>query len=272
MRVPARVAILAMLPVLVWTAVAAQETREVFQGPAAEEFLLRARFTRIVDINIGVTAPQKVTLQRDGVTRMALFKTIDVQKTGATPLADGTFEVAFQDSWRTEVAAYEVDKTIGLGMVPATVRRTIRSKDGSLQWWVESMMPEAQRVRESVRPPDAEAWNNVMYKMRLFDRLIYNTDRHLNNVLVTSDFDLRLIDHSRSFRPFDEVQTFDGLTKFSRSLLEGMTRLEFADLKKRLGRYLSDRQIRALLARRDQILAHVAERVAAEGEAAVLYD
>ena len=41
---------------------------------------------------------------------------------------------------------------------------------------------------------------------------------------------------------------------------------------KRLRGLLSDAQIRSLLARRDQLLAHVAERVAKEGEAAVLYD
>ena len=34
-----------------------------------------------------------------------------------------------------------------------------------------------------------------MFKVRLFDNLIYNVDRHLNNILITKDFEIRLIDH-----------------------------------------------------------------------------
>ncbi len=250
----------------------AQETREVYQGEAAETFLKKARVARVTDIPVGVTQPQKVTLEMDGVTRMAAFKIVDIDKPGATPLSDGTFEVAFQDSWRTEIAAYEVDKIIGLGMVPSTVERTIRGKTGSLQWWVESMMPEAERVKQGLRAPDLDQWNKTVYKMRLFDRLIYNVDRHMNNILVTADFDLRLIDHSRAFRPFDTLKDTEGLSMFSRSLLAGLERLEFDDLRQRLRKYLRDGQIRSMLKRRDAILAHVQERIAKEGEAAVLYD
>ena len=180
--------------------------------------------------------------------------------------------MAFQDSWRTELAAYEIDKLIGLGMVPATVERSIRGKLGSLQWWVESMMPEAERRAKGLSAPDMDRWNKTVYKMRLFDELIYNVDRHLNNILVTDDFDLRLIDHSRAFRPFDELRTPEELTMFSRQLLAGLETLEFDALKKQLRKYLRDGQIRAMLKRRDAILALVKERVAREGEAAVLYD
>jgi len=250
----------------------AQETKDVFQGEAAEVFLRKARISRITEVPDGVTQPRKVTLELDDVTRQAVFKNIDVDKPGATQMSNGTFEVAFQDSWRTEIAAYEIDKTIGLGMVPATVERSIRGKLGSLQWWVESMMPEAARIEQGVRPPDLDTWNKTVYKMRLFDRLIYNVDRHMNNILVTEDFDLRLIDHSRAFRPFDDLKDPEDLTMFSRQLLAGLERLEFDDLKRRLKKYLRDGQIRSMLKRRDAILALVKERVAKEGEAAVLYD
>jgi hypothetical protein len=272
MRSTARKLFVLALLLTAWPLAGAQETKDVFQGDAAEQFLKKARIMRVTDIPVGVTQPQKVTLQQDGVTRMAAFKIIDVDKPGATQMADGTVAVAFQDTWRTEIAAYEIDKIIGLGMVPATVERAIRGKVGSLQWWVESMMPEAERVKQGVAPPDVEEWNHTNYKMRLFDRLIYNVDRHLNNILVTSDFDLRLIDHSRSFRPFDDLREPEGLTKFSRSLLAGIERLEFEDLKKRVGRHLRDGQIRAMLKRRDLILQLAKARVDALGEAAVLYD
>jgi len=270
-RSPARI-VTTLVVAAASTLLFAQETKDVYQGEAAETFLRKARVTRMTEAPIGVTQPLEVTLELDGVTHKAVFKDIDIDKPGATQMSNGTFEVAFQDSWRTEVAAYEIDTIIGLGMVPATVERRIKGKVGSIQWWVESMMSEAKRLEQGVHAPDIDAWNKKIYKMRLFDKLIYNVDRHMNNILVTADFDLRLIDHSRAFRPFDDLKDPDDLTMFSRQLLSGLEKLEFNDLKSRLKKYLRDGQIRSMLKRRDAILALVKERVAKEGEAAVLYD
>jgi hypothetical protein len=249
----------------------ARETKSVYQGEAAEQFLKKARITRVSDIPKGVTQPQRVTLELDGVTRTATFKSIDLDKPGATQMADGTTSLSFQDTWRTEIAAYEVDKIIGLGLVPATVERSIRGQVGSLQWWVQSKMSEAERITQAIRPTDLDTFSKAMHTMRLFDELIYNVDRHMNNVLVTEDFDLRLIDHSRAFRPFEELRRPESLARFSRALLAGMEKLEFNDLKRRLNRYLRDGQIEAMLTRRDAIFALVKARVARDGEDAVLY-
>lgn len=265
-----RLVYLLAISLLAWNGLLAQETAEVFQGEAVEQFLLRARMTAIREIGQGVTLPRRATLELEGVTHFAAFKTIDESKTGFTPLQRGG-EINFQDSWRTEIPAYEVDRIIGLGMVPATVERELVGKRGSLQFWVESMMPEAERVKKGVRVPDAEAWNRLSFKVRLFDNLIYNTDRHLNNILVTKDFQVRLIDHSRSFRPFDTLQQPKDLTRFSRSLLEGIQKLEEKDLTARVGRHLTRYQIGSLLKRRDAILALARSLVAQKGEAAVLY-
>lgn len=255
---------------LAWSTLTAQQAPEVFQGEAVEQFLLQARMTALRSIGQGVTLPRRATLELDGVTHFAAFKTIDDSKPGYTPLSRGG-EINFQDSWRTEVPAYEVDKIIGLGMVPATVERVLNNERGSVQFWVESMMPEAERVKKGVKPPDTEAWNRSMFKVRVFDNLIYNTDRHLNNILVTKDFQLRLIDHSRSFRPFNTLKEPKNLTRFSRSLLEGIRKLEEKDLTQRVGRHLTPFQIGALIKRRDAILALASGLVAQKGEAAVLY-
>jgi hypothetical protein len=247
-----------------------QETWEQFQGPAAEQFLLKARLRSIKNLGTGVTLPQRAELELDGVQHSAVFKTIDDRKGGVTQLQRSS-EINFQDSWQLEVAAYRVDRIIGLRMVPATVERTLNGKTGSLQWWVQSAMEEAERRKQEVTPPDLEAWNRTYQKMELFDQLIFNVDRHLKNVLVTVDFDLRLIDHSRSFRAWNELRNPERVTRFSRSVLDGLRKLEYADLRKRVGRYLVDDQIRGLLARRDAILALAATQVAERGEAAVLY-
>ena len=257
-------------PAAVATAATPQETWEQFQGPAAEQFLLKARLRSIKNLGTGVTLPQRAELELDGVQHSAVFKTIDDRKGGVTKLQRSS-EINFQDSWQLEVAGYALDRIIGLRMVPATVERTLNGKTGSLQWWVQSAMSEAERRKQNVTPPDLEAWNRTYQKMVLFEQLIFNVDRHLNNVLVTQDFDLRLIDHSRSFRAWNELRDPKLLTRFSRSVLDGMRKLEYADLRKRVGRYLVDGQIRGLLARRDAILALAAAQVAERGEAAVLY-
>ncbi len=248
-----------------------KETAAVYQGDEAERFLARARVTRIQSVGQGVTAPRRVTLVHDGVTRTAVYKTLHEERPGITQLNSGQVEVNFVDTWRTEIAAYRVDRMIGLGLVPATVERSVRGVPGSLQWWVQVEMPEAQRVRNKILPPDTEMWNRQQLNMELFDNLIYNTDRHLNNILVTKDFELRLIDHSRTFRTFTELKPDHKMTRFSRSLLAAIEALDQQELRKQIGRYVSRSQIDTMLRRRDAILALARQLVAERGEAAVLF-
>jgi hypothetical protein len=110
-----------------------------------------------------------------------------------------------------------------------------------------------------------------MFKVRLFDQLIANTDRHPKNMMITKDFGVRLIDHSRSFRPQRALPHPEQLTRFSRSLLEGIQKLTEDNVKKAAGRYLSGGQIERLLQRRDAIVALARARVAEHGEESVIY-
>src|SRR5436309_8744669 len=194
------------------SALAIPAAAEDFQGAVVENFLLTAKITGMKSINVGVTLPRKATMELEGATHFAVFKVIDDKKSGATQLDRG-IELEFQDSWRTEVAAYELDKLMGLGMVPATVERTYDGKKGSLQFWVDSKMSEAERVKKKLQPPRTFEWEEQVARLRLFDNLIYNTDRHLNNLLITEDWKIRLIDHSRTFRPFEQLKDQKQLTR-----------------------------------------------------------
>jgi hypothetical protein len=156
-------------------------------------------------------------------------------------------------------------------MVPATVERAIEGKRGSLQFWVTSKMSEAQRVEKKLQPPSKFDWDEQVSRIRLFDNLIYNTDRHLGNLLITEDWKIRLIDHSRSFRPFDQLKDPKQLVTFSRTLLARLEELNEPVLKQRMGKYLNTYQIQALLKRRDAILALSKKRTAEQGAGAVLY-
>ena len=133
------------------------------------------------------------------------------------------------------------------------------------------MMPESERISKNVQPPDVEAWNRQNFKVRLFDELIANVDRHMNNLLITRDWEVRLIDHSRSFRVHSSLDHPEKLTRFSRSLLDSLRKLDPKEVKQKMGRYLDGTQIDRLFKRRDLILKLADKMVKEKGEAAVLY-
>ena len=115
------------------TAVAAQEVDDScalgqWHGRAAEieEQLNNAEVLSVEDIGMGVTHPSRVKLQHGDVTIDAAFKPIKMGR-----------QHGFWESYQAEVAAYEMDKLLGLGMVPPTVERRVKTK-GSLQFWVHN--------------------------------------------------------------------------------------------------------------------------------------
>ena len=250
---------------------AAPQAFEALQGADTERFLKEAEFVRLGRTLGGVTFARQATLRLDGVTRFAVFKTIDEKRAGLTQFAGGRPEMNFQDSWRTEIPAYELDKLLDLGMVPVTVERDYDGRRGSLQAWMDLHMSEAQRLAKKIDAPDVDAWNQQMYKVRIFDNLIYNTDRHANNIWITKDWKIVLIDHSRSFRHFSQLRTEGDLRRFSRSLLEKMEKLDFETLNELMSRHLDRYQIEGVLGRRDLIVARARRLVQEQGEAAVLF-
>lgn len=253
--------------------VAATPSTQIIQGPEVEQFLKKARFIAREPLGSGVTGSLKVTLELDGKKEFAVLKTIDQKRPGAQLNANREIEIDFQDSWRTEVAAYELDKLLGLGMVPATIEREspYEDKPASLQLWVEASMSEAKRRERAIIPPDPNKWSNQLNELSIFDALIYNTDRHPDNLLITDTFDVRLIDHSRSFRPNAELRNKDDLMRFPRTLLTGIEKLDKSAVEKKMGDYLTLSQIDGLMKRRQLLLDLVKELSKKFGEQAVVY-
>jgi hypothetical protein len=242
------------------------------RGEAAETFLRTAAVVHKKTLGKGITHSEQYTLSDGSQTHKAVFKTIDEFKRGISSFEGGGVYVDFADSWKHEVAAYELDKLIGLDLVPPTVERKFGRTAGSLQMWVEGAMTEADRKQRKIDPPDVAAWNEQMYKVRLLHELTYNTDaRNINNVLIDPAFRVYAIDSSRAFLAYDSLRSEKDLTRFSRSALEALKALDRATLDARLGRWLTAPQIKGLLKRRDKVVALAARRVQEQGEAAVLY-
>lgn len=264
---------LVCLLLLATSAILTAQSTQVIQGPEVEQFLRRARFVAKEPLGSGVTQSLKVTLELDGRKEFAVLKTVDQKRPGAQLNAARQVEIDFQDSWRTEVAAYEMDKLLGLGMVPATIERMspYDNQPGSLQLWVEASMSEAKRRERAIIPTDASKWSNQLTAMNIFDALIYNTDRHPDNLLITDKFDVRLIDHSRTFRPNGELRNKDDLSRFPRPLLAKIEGLDRPTVERVLGDYLSLTQIDGIMKRRQLLLDVVKELSKKFGERTVLY-
>jgi len=242
------------------------------KGAEAESFLRTADVVRRKGLPVGITRSYQLTLSDGARTHKAAWKVIDEYKPGVTRFQEGGFEVDFRDSFKYEIAAYELDKLLGLDLVPPTVERVIEGERGSLQIWVEGCMTEADRKKRKLEVPDVEPWNAQMYDVRLLHQLTYNSDHaNIRNILIDPEFRVYAIDFSRSFRTHRELMGEKDLARFSRATLERLRSLDKALLTEKLGRWLRDPEIDALLARRDVILALVQRRIAEQGEARVLY-
>lgn len=235
------------------------------------QFLLTARVIKSKQTSKGVTAPFRLTLTDGTITHDGEYQTIEESK-NLMRLENGTTEINFRDSYHYNIAAYELAKLLGLGdMMPVTVERKWNGKVGSLEWWLPVQMDEAERIKRKVTPPDVEAWNHQMYKMRVFAQLVYDTDRNLTNVLIGDDWKLYMIDFSRAFRLQTDVKDVKDLVQCDRQLLEKLRQLNEGDVEERTKGHLRKAEVTAVMARRDKIVAVFQQLVTQKGESAVIY-
>lgn len=236
-----------------------------------EQFLQTATIGKAKRNSVGVTGSLRATLEDGAFSHDAHIQTVDVFKQRFdTPEA---VEINFHDSYRYNIAAYRLDRLIGLNMVPVSVARKIDGKKASVTWWVDDVqMMEVTRVQQGTLPPDPAAWNDQMYQMRVFTQLVSNSDLNQGNVLITSDWTIRLVDFTRAFRVFKKLRDPGQLVRIDRRLYEGLRQLDKKTLKTELGDLLSELEINALLARRDEIVGQFEAKARQMGEAAAFCD
>ena len=220
-----------------------------------EQFLQTGKVGRTRELDKGVTASSRVTLTDGTLTHDAHVQTIDEYKrefkAGTVP------EFDFRDKWQFNVAAYKVDRLIGLNLVPVSVERVWASRPGAFTWWIDDvMMDEGERQKKKLQPPDALCWSEQLWSLRVFDQLVDNVDRNLGNSVISKGWRLWGIDHTRAFRYSREPRNPALLMRIDRALLQRLKALDFPTLKREVGTYLNDADIRNLLSRRDGIVAH----------------
>ena len=154
-------------------------------------------------------------------------------------------------------AAYQLDRLLGLDMVPVTVVRYVDGRVGSLQFLPENVADEVERSESG----ENGGWCSLRQQwpaMSVFDVLIYNEGRLRGRMLYDrSDWKLMLSGHDRTFstkkgRPPHlrnvDLSLHAGWRKALATLTDEVIDAEFSGL-------LDNRRRKALKTRRDELLA-----------------
>ena len=228
---------------------------------ALESWLAQAEIVGVEGLDTGISKPQRVTLRKDGIELRAVFKQLSTD----FGIQDRTQAMNESDRYQYEMAAYKLDRLIGLDMVPVTVIRGIKGRQGALQFWVEGAINVRDMIEQKVQKAGWCESGPQYNLMNVFDLLIHNSDRNQGNALWTQDWTLVLIDHTRAFAALMQNPTllYRGGAYVPPALAARLASLNEETLTKALGPYLKKPQISAILKRRDLLLKNYTTPVAA---------
>jgi hypothetical protein len=157
-----------------------------------------------------------------------------------------------------DVAAYRLDRMLELDMVPVSVRREVEGRDGEVQFLPPKTMDEGGRAAEGRGYGATCPLADQHMAMYVFDTLIFNEGRTRERMLYDlRDWGLMLIEHDGAFstrkgRPRHLANAplvfSDGWENALRALTDEALDANLADV-------LPSKRVRALAARRDEILA-----------------
>jgi hypothetical protein len=252
---------------------------QLFAIPADEQtltteqikhFLLTAKIVNVHDAKKGITHTHRFTLSDGTVTHDASFQSIDEHK-ASQRFATGT-ETQFVDSYKYNLAAYELAQLLGLDdLLPVYVERMWQGNPGSLSWWLPVKMDDADRRKQNLSPPDSDAWNYQIYKVRVFDVLVADSDPNLTNMLIGENWQIWRVDFTRAFRLSKDIADPRDLVHCEKHLWEKLNALTASELSAKTKSYLTKSEVEGVMARRDKIVAQFQRMISEKGENQVLY-
>ena len=247
---------------------------EIAENSKWEDFLKTAKVTDQRQMSAGEDSAQPwvLTLEKDGVTQKAVWKGLSGRYYG------------FEESWKAEIAAYRLSNHMGLNMVPPTVEREWDGKKGACQLWMKywKSIEEIDTEKLQAKGIQTAGFIRKLCLQRAFDNLIFNINRHDGNILILEDWQMILINHSRSFGNrknsikliYDENNRRGKsfvMDELPRPFYEKLKSLDAATIKSVVGEYLTDEEIDFSLKRRDLIVAWIDKHIKEKGEERVLY-
>ncbi len=239
-----------------WAQEAATATKSayIWEGRNAEfeAFIRDAPIDHFDELEIGVTHPKRAFFKPGGLVGSIAWKALPPTR------ASGYWE-----SYKSEIAAYELDKILGMGMVPVAVEKRWNHDTAAAILWL-SPIHSWKEMEPKAKPAK---WIHQVARMKMFDNFICNKDRNAGNLLVDDNWNLYLIDHSRAFIPNKEMAV--KMEHVDRELWDRIQAVDEGQLTEALGKWVDKGNIRAMLTRRDRMKVEIDKMVAATGEAAV---
>ena len=170
------------------------------------------------------------------------------------------FSATTRDDARRELAAHRVDRLLRLGLVPATVEREVQGQRGVLQARPDRTVTLADVQRDKLRVGGWCALEPQYELMYGFDGLIGNEARTADRILYDDAWMLLLTGHGQSFGTARTLPSHlqarapSPGPEFRRRLAS----LDDATLAAALGDLVTPRERKAMLVRRDALLAPAA--------------
>ena len=209
----------------------------------------------------GRTDAWKLTLESKGVVQTALFKYIDRRR--PDPLAD---------SFRYDLAAYALNKYLGLGFVPPIVERSVENVPGALQAFVTNALSVPERREKQSAAADPQALERALADLVVFQALVYDDCRNEKDTLIGGRDDrVHRVDFSEAFAPKTGDAPGCKVLKCSRLLYGRLLGWEDKTVAGFLGWYLNPDEINALNARRNLVVRRIHILIKTLGEANVLF-
>jgi hypothetical protein len=254
------------------------KAEEIARRGEMETFLLTAEIVRFEPVGEGVTHPYRLHLKKGDFETTAFWKNPSGMMNG------------FLEGWQYEIAAYRLDKLIGLNMIPVTIEREFQGKKGDLSLYAEHEYSLLKVMDDKIQVPKEaqERVDRMKYLARAWACLVANDDLTQQNILYTADWRTILIDHSRAFRSTKEyterlIYGANGIKKFEngspilfrrlpRWFVEKIRGLTFGSVKGAVGDTLTDSEIQSILVRRDLLVKEIEAMIKEQGEAKVLYE
>lgn len=225
---------------------------------AIEQQLASGAVTRMEAVPIGVTKPQRGYFAPGGPVERFAWKALPPMRRGG-----------YTESYKAEIAAYHLDRLLGMDMVPPVVERTIEGKLGAAVLWIEGTTGwDKDRPAQGPEPE----WSRQISRMKLFDQLIANIDRNQGNLLYDRDWHLFLIDHSRAFTTRTSLDGIAALNTVDRKVWQKMDALTAEDLERALGAWLTEAERKAILTRRDRMRQAIDKMVKQKGAGRVFLE
>jgi len=158
-----------------------KEKLDFFPSTPEEEILKSREKIGKEILRGGANYSEHIKLKDDG---SGIFKPKRGEKKRLRCVEGGTF-------YKRERAAYLVDKFLGFELVPPTIIREIEGEVGSFQQYIQDAKSGYEVDKNEIKMVE-------MIKMRVFDYIIWNTDRFGSNFLVKGK-KLWAIDNGLSF-------------------------------------------------------------------------